>query len=36
MLVGQARAAIELWLGAAPPKEPLLAAAQAALAARFH
>jgi shikimate 5-dehydrogenase len=35
MLVGQARAAIELWLGAAPPREPLFAAAEAALKARF-
>jgi shikimate dehydrogenase len=34
MLVGQARAAIELWLGAAAPEEPLFAAARAALAAR--
>jgi shikimate dehydrogenase len=34
MLVGQARAAIELWLGVSPPREPLLAAAVRALAAR--
>jgi shikimate dehydrogenase len=34
MLVGQARAAIKLWLGDLPPPEPLLAAAQRALAAR--
>jgi len=34
MLVGQARAALELWLGAAPPREPLLRAAQQALSAR--
>jgi shikimate dehydrogenase len=34
MLVGQARAAIELWLGASAPEEPLFAAARAALAAR--
>ncbi len=34
MLVGQARAAIELWLGATPPREPLLRAAEQALSAR--
>jgi shikimate dehydrogenase len=34
MLVGQARAALELWLGAEAPEEPLFAAARAALAAR--
>ena len=34
MLVGQARLAIELWLGQKPPAEPLLQAALAALAAR--
>lgn len=34
MLVGQARLAVELWLGAKPPAEPLLRAAQDALAGR--
>jgi shikimate dehydrogenase len=34
MLVGQARAAIELWLGATPPREPLFQAAERALPAR--
>jgi shikimate dehydrogenase len=34
MLVGQARAAIELWLGASAPEEPLFRAARDALAAR--
>ncbi len=34
MLVGQARAAIELWLGASPPREPLFLAAERALSAR--
>lgn len=31
MLVGQAARAIEIWFGARPPREPLLAAAEAAL-----
>jgi len=34
MLVGQARAAIELWLGRDAPEEPLLSAARAALEKR--
>ncbi len=34
MLVGQAALAIEIWLGARPPTEPLMAAALAALAKR--
>lgn len=34
MLVGQAALAIELWLGVKPPREPLYAAAEAALLAR--
>ena len=34
MLVAQAARAFELWLGVAPPREPMLAAARAALAAR--
>ena len=34
MLVGQAALAIELWLGVLPRKEPLLAAAEAALISR--
>lgn len=34
MLVGQAALAIELWLGIKPPREPLYAAAEAALHAR--
>lgn len=34
MLVGQAALAIEIWLGRRPPSGPLLAAAQAELAAR--
>jgi shikimate dehydrogenase len=34
MLVAQAARAIELWLGVAPPREPMLAAARHALAAR--
>jgi shikimate dehydrogenase len=34
MLVAQAARAIELWLGIAPPREPMLSAARAALAAR--
>jgi shikimate dehydrogenase len=36
MLVGQAQAALELWLGKSTPRQPLLDAAQAALAARQH
>jgi shikimate dehydrogenase len=34
MLVAQAAHAFELWLGIAPPREPMLSAARAALAAR--
>jgi shikimate dehydrogenase len=34
MLIGQAALAIEIWLGTAPPLEPLREAAEAALAAR--
>jgi shikimate dehydrogenase len=34
MLVAQAARAFELWLGVAPPREPMLAAARAALEAR--
>jgi shikimate 5-dehydrogenase len=34
MLVSQAALAIELWLGVRPPREPLYAAAEAALAKR--
>jgi shikimate dehydrogenase len=34
MLVGQAALAIQLWLGVKPPREPLYAAAEAALLAR--
>jgi shikimate dehydrogenase len=35
MLVAQAARAFELWLGVAPPREPMLEAARVALAARF-
>ncbi|HEX6271504.1 MAG TPA: shikimate dehydrogenase [Polyangiaceae bacterium] len=35
MLVAQAARAFELWLGIAPPREPMLEAARSALAARF-
>jgi shikimate 5-dehydrogenase len=34
MLVAQAARAFELWLGIAPPREPMMAAARGALLAR--
>jgi shikimate 5-dehydrogenase len=34
MLVAQAARAFELWLGVAPPREPMFTAAREALAAR--
>jgi shikimate dehydrogenase len=36
MLVGQATLAVELWLGTRPPREPLYAAALAALEQRIE
>jgi shikimate 5-dehydrogenase len=34
MLIGQAALAFELWLGVAPPREPMWRAAEAELARR--